>query len=242
MKLTDCIYMVGSGEFGISDPYDCHVYLIDGGEDAVLIDSGVGYDSDRIIENIKQTGCLEKLSRIYLTHLHADHCGGSADFQKLGVEVFAPQAEWLYLNEQPEENLEAYRIAQNSGCYPMDKEFLFPKPDHTVEENQIIEVGRFQLKAIQLRGHSPGLMAYYMDFGTKRVLFSSDYVFVNGLVGLLNCPGCDLSMYREDIKKLAGLDVDVLLPGHRMVAMERGQSHIDKAISNMSKAFMPPSF
>lgn len=67
------------------------------------------------------------------------------------------------------------------------------------------------------------------------------YVFVNGLVGLLNCPGCDLSLYRKDIKKLKGLEADILLPGHRMVVMDRAQEHIDKAIYHMSRAFIPPS-
>lgn len=73
-------------------------------------------------------------------------------------------------------------------------------------------------------------MAYFLDDGKRKILFSGDYVFVNGLVGLLNCPGCDLSLYRKDIKKLKGLEADILLPGHRMVVMDRAQEHIDKAI------------
>lgn len=48
MKLTDNVYLVGSGEIGLTNQYDCHVYLIDGGSDAVLIDAGVGIESEKI--------------------------------------------------------------------------------------------------------------------------------------------------------------------------------------------------
>ena len=71
MKLTEDIYLVGSAEFGISNEYDCHVYLIDGGEEAALIDCGVGYDTERILQNIREVIDIRKLKRVYLTHLHA---------------------------------------------------------------------------------------------------------------------------------------------------------------------------
>ena len=54
MRLTEDIYLVGSAEFGLSNAYDCHVYLLDGGEEATLIDCGVGYDTGQIIRNIEK--------------------------------------------------------------------------------------------------------------------------------------------------------------------------------------------
>lgn len=242
MRLTEDIYLVGSAEFGISNFYDCHVYLIDGGEEAALIDCGVGYDTDRIFRNIEEHIDIRKLKKVYLTHLHADHCGGSRDFQKRGIEIVAPKNEWENMQEFPNEVREAYEISQNSGCYPKEKTFIFPEPDSFITDGEEILVGKYVLKCIELRGHSAGLMAYLLDDGKRRILFSGDYVFVNGLVGLLNCPGCDLSLYRKDMNKLKGLDVDILLPGHRMVVMSYAQEHIDKAVYNMSRAFIPPSF
>ena len=44
MRLTRSVYLVGGGTlaFGLSDDYDCHVYVIDGGEEMALVDAGAG--------------------------------------------------------------------------------------------------------------------------------------------------------------------------------------------------------
>ena len=68
MRLTEDIYLVGSAEFGLSNAYDCHVYLLDGGEEATLIDCGVGYDTGQIIRNIEKYIDIEKVKKVYLSH------------------------------------------------------------------------------------------------------------------------------------------------------------------------------
>jgi hypothetical protein len=47
MNIADWLYLVGSGRSGfrLTDDYDCHVYLLDGGGGAyALIDAGSGRD------------------------------------------------------------------------------------------------------------------------------------------------------------------------------------------------------
>ena len=58
MKISDGIYLVGSGQAGfmISNRYDSHVYLIEGSDGHVLIDAGVGLEEERIVDNIKKEG------------------------------------------------------------------------------------------------------------------------------------------------------------------------------------------
>ena len=55
MKLTDNVYLVGSGMlgFGLTDDYDCHMYLLDGGSEAALIDAGGGRDVSSVIKVIE---------------------------------------------------------------------------------------------------------------------------------------------------------------------------------------------
>lgn len=57
MKVSEQIFIVGSGYegFDMTNPYDCHVYLIDGGGDLVLIDIGAGMGTDEIL-NITRLG------------------------------------------------------------------------------------------------------------------------------------------------------------------------------------------
>lgn len=242
MELCKDIYLVGSGEFGLSDPYDCHVYLVDGGEDAVLIDCGAGRAPLRIWENIARHVPARRVSRVLMTHVHADHSGGAAFFRRQGLRLLAPAGEAAVLRDRPEEALEAFRLARNAGAYPEDYEFPFFDPDGLLEDGDEIRVGRHTLSAIRVAGHSEGLLCYLVDTGEKRVLFSSDHLFVNGLIGLLNCPGSELGAYRRDIARLTGLRVDALLPGHRMLALEGGQRHIDQAAENLSRVFVPPTF
>jgi glyoxylase-like metal-dependent hydrolase (beta-lactamase superfamily II) len=85
--------LVGGGNagFNLSAPLDCHVYLLDGGDDLVLVDSGSGIEGtvDAILANIERDGVEPaRFSRLLLTHYHADHAGAAAEFAaRLGLAV-----------------------------------------------------------------------------------------------------------------------------------------------------------
>jgi glyoxylase-like metal-dependent hydrolase (beta-lactamase superfamily II) len=76
VRLTSEVYVVGGGAnlcFGLSDDPDCHVYLLDGGDEYALIDCGMaaGRSLDRIAENILREGLhLTRLRTLILTHYH----------------------------------------------------------------------------------------------------------------------------------------------------------------------------
>ena len=86
MKLTDRIYLVGSGAvgFGMTDPFDCHVYLLDGGGELALIDVGAGMGAEAIVENVRREGFdPARIRHVVLTHAHGDHAGGAARMRGL---------------------------------------------------------------------------------------------------------------------------------------------------------------
>src|SRR5215204_6523169 len=78
MRLTRDVALVGGGDsgFNISAPLDCHVYLLDGGEELALVDAGVGHrtgNTGQILDNIRADGYdPTNISRLLLTHYHAD--------------------------------------------------------------------------------------------------------------------------------------------------------------------------
>ena len=79
MKIADRIYLVGSGDLGLSmtDAFDCHVYLVDGGSEAALIDAGGGRDIAAILKIVEDDGIpLDRIRSLLLTHGHADHAAG----------------------------------------------------------------------------------------------------------------------------------------------------------------------
>ncbi len=71
------VYLVGSSER--TDPRDCMVYLVDGGEDgSLLIDTGAGPSWRQILENVGKAGVEPStLTDLLLTHCHIDHVGGA---------------------------------------------------------------------------------------------------------------------------------------------------------------------
>ena len=44
-----------------------------------------------------------------------------------------------------------------------------------------------------------------------------------------NIPDCNLQAYARSMAKLADLEIDVLLPGHLALSLQRGQRHIASA-------------
>src|ERR671925_452207 len=94
MQLTEEVHLVGSGQFGfeISNDFDCHVFLLDGVSEAALIDCGAGIDVGKILENVRATRIpLNKITKLIITHGHADHSGGAAQLRAaLDTQVYAP--------------------------------------------------------------------------------------------------------------------------------------------------------
>ena len=94
MRLSSDIALVGGGTvtgFGLSGDFDSHVYLLDGGDEAALVDCGMGTDSgtERVLANIAAAGVdPARIRRILLTHYHTDHAGGAGTYkERLGARV-----------------------------------------------------------------------------------------------------------------------------------------------------------
>lgn len=226
MRLAPQLYLVGSGEVGLSDPDDCHVYLLDGGDEYALIDAGFG--TDRSFDGILATMTREgldpaRLRSILLTHWHGDHAAGARRLREhFGCRVVAPAGERAFV--------EAGRDGVPSS--PVDL---------AVDDGDELRVGALTLTAHCVPGHSEATTAYRVDLPLGRALFAGDIVFGNGILGLLNYPGSDLANYRRYLGRLAGLGVDALLPSHLLFTLGNGQRHIDLALKRLQEGFVPYS-
>src|SRR3954454_6475062 len=129
VRITDEVYVVGGGvsnAFGLSDDPDCHVYLVDGGDEIALIDCGMA-DADsleRILSNVRGEGLdPARITKIVVTHYHIDHAGGAADFRdRLGVDVIAP-AGAAHALRTGDEHAVALDMAKAAGFYAADYVF-----------------------------------------------------------------------------------------------------------------------
>ena len=70
---------------------DCNVYAIDSVGEFVLVDSGCGVQTGRLIANLKTDGIpLDSVAMLVLTHGHLDHSGGARQLRdRLHLKVAA---------------------------------------------------------------------------------------------------------------------------------------------------------
>ena len=245
MKLTDRVYLVGSGVqgFGLSDDYDCHVYLIDGGEELALVDAGGGRDVDRILENIRADGFEpSKVRHMLLTHAHGDHVGGAAGLRTaLGVpRVYIHRDSAPYLREGDEKAIcldEAKRV----GLYPADYRFQPCPVDVELREGDTVRVGDLSLKVIETPGHCSGHVSFLMQNGDKMAFFGGDLVFFGGKILLQNIWDCDLQAQIASLKKVRDQEIDMFFPGHLTFSLRDGQRHIDAALKVIDGLLVPPN-
>jgi glyoxylase-like metal-dependent hydrolase (beta-lactamase superfamily II) len=242
MRITESIYLVGSLHFGLSGPWDGHVYLLKGPEGLVLIDAGGGTHDEQILRNIEREGFRpQDICALLLTHYHFDHSGGAARLRELtGCRVYLSEVsrEWLERGTPQQVGLD---LAKAMGIYPPDFRYRHCPVDHAVRDGEVLEVGGLRFEAIAVAGHSPDSICYFVELEGRRNLFVGDVLFYGGILGLINFPGSTMEGYRADLQKLAGLKVDGLFPGHLLFTLRDGQRHIDAALDQCRRGVIPRS-
>ena len=171
MQLTNIVHLVGSGQsgFSLTDPLDCHVYLLDGGSELALIDTGVGRDTPAIAAQIEAAGFDPRdISKIFVTHLHLDHAGGAAELQQLcGAEIIASQdvAGWLETGDEEAASLVA---ARQTGMYPLENRLRPVASATAVADGDVSNVGSLTVTVVKADGHSRGHLAFLVDDCAQR--------------------------------------------------------------------------
>jgi glyoxylase-like metal-dependent hydrolase (beta-lactamase superfamily II) len=239
MRLSDSLALVGSGDARISHSIDCNVYAVDAPQGPVLIDTGCGLDTNRIIENTV-TAFGDEPADVLLTHCHSDHSQGGPDLQQRSVSVYAPDASLSFLEDGSREELGLDRAIRD-GVYPEDYEFTHFSPDQTVTDGSSVSLAGQLFTAVRVRGHAVDHTCYLTDLDGKTVCFSGDAVFADGSLSLLNIPTSSLDHYRSDFDTLAGRNIGALLPGHDLPRLNDGQECIEQAIAALEGLAMPPS-
>ena len=199
MDVAENVHLVGGPE--LTDPRDALAYLVVGVEASVLIDSGAGPSSARILENVERIAGRGP-DHLFLTHAHIDHAGGAAAIKR--------QSRCLVHIHQAEAGVmeSGDRVRSAAGWYGLDLEPL--APDRILGDQGSIDLGRGSaLNLIHTPGHTPGSMAAWLDTGGKRVLFGQD---IHGPFA----PefGSDREEWAKSMERLLALEADILAEGH----------------------------
>ncbi|MGH2367114.1 MAG: MBL fold metallo-hydrolase [Chloroflexota bacterium] len=243
MKISERIHIVGSGRagFNLTDDYDCHVYLLDGGGEYALIDAGGGRDVDGIVANLEGDGLdLGRVRYLLLTHAHADHAAGAAGLRaRLGLRVLASPQVAGYVRAG-DERAASLDVARRTGGYPPD--FVFPPcpVDDELPDGAPVRVGDLAVEAIETPGHAAGHLSYVLRHAGQTSVFCGDAFFFGGRILLQNTWDCSVQASIRTVERLASLDLDGLYPGHLTFAVHHGRRQIAKAMGFIAQLLPPP--
>ena len=195
------IYLVGGPNISRSE--DATVFVIDGGDELVMIDAGAGRSARILESNILDAGLdPHKISLLILTHCHIDHIGAAAYFQRefaCRIAIHADDAAAVETGDP---------IMTAANWYEMDF------PPLSVDEKLtgakgVYRCGPHELHWLHTPGHTPGSICLYLDRDRKRILFGQD---IHG--PFLPAFRSDVRQWRESMEKLLELNADILCEGH----------------------------
>ena len=227
----------------MTDPYDCHVYLVASEGEAALIDTGIGSDVDGLLANVEAAGVApEAIAVVLLTHAHPDHAGGAAELARLlpGARFLASEevAGWVREGNEQAMSLDAGKRAE---LYPPDYRFE-PGPEvGALADGERLGLGRLELEAIATPGHAAGHLAFLTHGTPRSACFCGDLVFYGGQISLEANWDCSLADYGRSVRRLAERRFDALLPGHHSVSVRRGRRHVEVAARQFQRGFVPRS-
>lgn len=199
-------------------------------DDFVLIDAGMPYSADKIIEMTEERfGEGKKPNAIILTHGHFDHVGGLIELiEQWDIPVYAHELEFPYLTgekdyPEPDSTVEGGLVAKMSPLFPNESidlgDYLKPLPD----DGTVPHLPEFRW--LHTPGHSVGHVSFFRDkdklllAGDAFVTVRQDKLYkvmtqeqeISGPPRYLT-PDWDAS--KQSLEKLAALQPKVAVTGH----------------------------
>lgn len=189
------------------NPYqECTQIVHDETGEAVIIDCGVFYASERRrLEDYIEREHLRPV-RLLMTHAHHDHLyGNDLIYNNYGImpELHEADIELMY-------RMVPLRIQEIYGeKYPHS----IPMPDSFLHDDEIIEFGNHRLQVIGTPGHTPGSVVFYCE--EEKVAFTGDTLFSMS-IGRTDLPGGDETAMQHSLRKLLNTlsDDTTIYPGH----------------------------
>jgi len=213
MKIAEGVHKVDGTRMG-------HAYLVEGAERLALIDTGLAGSADAVLRAVSGLGRKpDDLREIVLTHWHTDHMGSLAELaERTSAQVCVHAADAAVVRgEQPMPEVKTGGIlgwvASRVSGMMMGKPPRPSRVDRELQDGDELEVG--DLKVVHTPGHTAGHIALHMP--SKRVLLVGDALFNLPALGLrppMAMVSVDTAQAKESIRKLAGLECDIVCFGH----------------------------
>jgi hydroxyacylglutathione hydrolase len=229
-EVTEGVYFIAGQDELIPDS---HVYVLGepSSQDLSLVDVGLSGKADYKTQSLQKMGIqLENIKRIILTHTHFDHIGCLSEILKkiswVKLWVHILEADPL---EQGDERTVYGMDMFREMCqmqYGLKPGALTFGVDRKLQGGETLTMGGLDWEILHIPGHSMGSIALYQR--AKKVLIPGDVVYADYAIGRYDLHGANASDLKNSLKRLAELEVDILLPGHNQIVRNLPKGYIQK--------------
>jgi glyoxylase-like metal-dependent hydrolase (beta-lactamase superfamily II) len=203
-------------------------YVIRGEGRFLIIDTGMNRAEchEALSSGLTELKVDLRETDFFITHLHADHLGLVSELATERSKIYFNQPDAAIIGSA-EAGQTHYGRAQLHG-FP-EAEFqkaLMGHPGrryspkgplafHILRGGDRIDIGDYQFECVNTPGHTPGHMCLYEP--RKRIFFAGDHILrdITPNISSWSDQENPLNDYLSSLDKVYGLDVELVLPGHR---------------------------
>ena len=205
-------------------------YVIKNSERNLIIDTGLNQEEcmNAMQTGLKELGVDLRKTDFFITHLHPDHLGLVSDLITDTSKIYfnQPDADWFKtgflwddfvsfarLNGYPEKEIQEATRSHPGLKFRSKENLVF----HILKEGNTISIGDYAFRCIETPGHTRGHMCLYEP--NKKIFVAGDHILndITPNIQLWSDEWNPLKEYLASLEKVYGLDIELVLPGHRSI-------------------------
>ena|GEM_PF-21544 len=235
-RFVDGMKRVTAGEGG-------EVLLVVGSEKTAVIDCGMAYCGDGLVENIRRELGERPLDYAILTHTHYDHIGGLPYLRKAWPDLVAYGAEYGKTILEKESALKRIKAMSENGWKTYSNRNTKPDVlmdglfiDHTVREGDVISLGDREIHIYETPGHTNCSLTLLLE--PDKILFPAETIGV--YTGSDSMYTGMLKSWRQtvlSIEKCREIKADhIISPHYGLVPEEDREAYWDLAMTSVKRS------
>ncbi len=211
-----------------------NAYVIKGSDRNLVVDTGMNRPVCReaLASGFQELELDPDRTDFFITHFHSDHLGLASEFVSNRSKVYFNRPETDFIKSEIDNGMFVQSMVQMAGRagFPQAEieQSLEQHPGlkygsqktvefEVVDDGDTLEVGPYGFVCISTPGHTMGHTCLYEP--REKLLLSGDHVLWDITPNISAWTGEDspLDDYLASLDRIRGLDVSLVLPGHRNV-------------------------